>query len=69
MKLSDLYKSKNCPSRATAYWCDGKRCVKFTSCMVDEIDALYAAGGITMEEADALDKELARMANPNNDGT
>ena len=61
MKLSNLHKSKNCPSRATAYWCDGKRCAKFVSCMADEIDALCAIGAITMEEADALDKELIKM--------
>ena len=61
MKLITLYKSKNCPSRSTAYWCDGKRCAKFVSCIMDEIDAMRAIGAITMEESDALDKELIKM--------
>ena len=58
MKLTDIYKDKNCPSRASAYWCDGPRCAKFTSCMMDEIDALHAIGGINNMEADELDREL-----------
>ena len=70
MKLETIYKTKNCPSRSTAYWCDGKRCAKFVSCIMDEIDALHAIGGITMEEANVLDKELIKtVRNDHEDST
>lgn len=63
MILQTLYKEKNCPSRALAYWCDGPRCAKFASCMMDEIDALHAIGGINNAEADDLDRELIKLVN------
>ena len=57
MKLTDLYINKLCP-RQPRYKCGGTECAKFISCMVEEIDALYAMDGINEEEADDLDREL-----------
>ena len=57
MKLEDLYHHKQCPYQPR-YICDNIQCAKFISCMVEEIDSLYAINGITEEEADALDGEL-----------
>ena len=59
MKLADLYINKFCPHQPR-YKCGGSECAKFISCMVEEIDALYAMDGISAEEADDLDKELAK---------
>jgi len=61
MKLKDIYDHTNCPSRPSAYYCDGPRCAKFVSCMMDEIDALHVIGGINNIEADDLDHELIKL--------
>jgi len=61
MKLEDLYINKLCP-RQPRYKCGGSECAKFISCMVEEIDALYAMDGINAEEADDLDRELIKLA-------
>ncbi len=57
MKLGDIYVNKLCPHQPR-YKCDGSLCVKFISCMMTEIDALYTINGIDRSEADELDKEL-----------
>ena len=61
MKLEDLYKDKSCPHQPR-YKCNGSECAKFISCMVEDIDALYAMDGINAEEADDLDRELIKLA-------
>ncbi len=61
MKLQTLYKEKNCPCRPSAYWCDGPRCAKFASCIMDEIDALHVIGAINNVEVDELDNELIKL--------
>lgn len=61
MKLTDVYTHTNCPSRSSAYYCDGPHCTKFISCMMDEIDALHAIGGINNVEVDDLDRELIQL--------
>lgn len=62
MKLTDLYKGKFCPLASSSYRCENIKCAKFISCMVEEIDALYAMDGINEEEADDLDRELIKLA-------
>ncbi len=59
MKLKDLYINKFCPLQPR-YKCGGSECAKFISCMVEEIDALYAMDGINEEETDDLDGELIK---------
>ena len=59
MKLSNIYRNKQCPHQPR-YTCDNIQCTKFISCMMNEIDALHAIGGITEEEADMLDGELVK---------
>ena len=39
MKLSVLYKGKYCPHRPP-YVCDGYKCAKFASCMMEEINII-----------------------------
>ena len=39
MKLSVLYKNKYCPHRPP-YVCDGHKCAKFASCMMEEIEVI-----------------------------
>ena len=39
MKLSVLYKDKYCPHRPP-YVCDGHKCAKFASCMMEEINII-----------------------------
>ena len=61
MKLESFYDNKLCPHKTKAYWCDGQRCVKFVSCMKNEIDALYAISGINTLELDTIEIELIKM--------
>jgi len=68
MKLADLYKNKQCPHQPR-YICDGSKCAKFTSCMMDEIDSLHIIGAINNMEADELDRELIKTIKKYNDGT
>lgn len=59
MKLADLYINKLCPHQPR-YKCNGSECAKFISCMMEEIDALYAMDGISAEEAEGLDREIVK---------
>lgn len=59
MKLTDLYINKFCPHQPR-YKCNGSECAKFLSCMMEEIDAMYAMDGISCVEADDLDRELVK---------
>jgi len=65
MRLSNLYKDKHCPLQPR-YTCDSQ-CAKFISCMMSEIDSLYAMDGISHSEVDELNRELIKMVRRDND--
>ena len=53
MKLTTLYKGKYCPRKAP-YICDGHKCAKFASCMMEEINIISK----DLKEHDSLFNEL-----------
>jgi hypothetical protein len=59
MKLEVLYKDKICPYRG-GYRCDSSRCVKFISCIKNELNTLRSLGGIDIKEEAALNNELIK---------
>jgi hypothetical protein len=64
IKLKDIYDHKYCPIKPTGYVCEGNKCAKFISCMVDEIDALNVIG-VNSAEINDLDNELYKMVDVN----
>lgn len=63
IKLEDIYKNKICPYRI-GYVCDGEKCVKFISCILDEIDSLHIVG-VDSAQIYALDRDIIKKVFPN----
>jgi hypothetical protein len=56
--LEQIYERKICPYIKSN--CIGANCAKFTTCIGDEVDALFAIG-ISQEDYDILGNEIIKM--------